>query len=219
MTIRVVVADDQDVVRAGLAALVAQDGDIEVVSQAGDGLTAVRAVAETDPDVVLMDIRMPGIDGIEATRRIVGSGCTARVLVLTTFGLDAYVFEAVRAGASGFLLKDVPADRLREAVRVLARGDALLDPAVTRALVEEFARLPGRAGGPLPDPGVSDREREVLVLVAQGLTNAQIGARLFVSENTVRTHVSRMLAKLGLRDRVQLVVHAYDTGIVRPRER
>jgi DNA-binding NarL/FixJ family response regulator len=212
VTIRVVVADDQQVVRAGFGALLDTQPDISVVGLAADGAEAVRVCAEARPDVALMDVRMPVMDGIEATRRLAGG---PRVLVLTTFDLDEYVYDALGAGASGFLLKDVTAERLFDAVRVIAAGDALLDPAVTRRLVAEFARLRPRRPPALAE--LTPRETEVLRLLAEGLSNAEIAARLIVSEETVKTHVSRVLLKLGLRDRTQAVVAAYESGLVIPR--
>jgi DNA-binding NarL/FixJ family response regulator len=212
VTIRVVVADDQQVVRAGFGALLDTQPDISVVGLAADGAEAVRVCAEARPDVALMDVRMPVMDGIEATRRLAGG---PRVLVLTTFDLDEYVYDALGAGASGFLLKDVTAERLFDAVRVIAAGDALLDPAVTRRLVAEFARLRPRRPPALAE--LTPRETEVLRLLAEGLSNAEIAARLIVSEETVKTHVSRVLLKLGLRDRTQAVVAAYESGLVVPR--
>jgi DNA-binding NarL/FixJ family response regulator len=219
VSIRVVVADDQHVVRAGFSALLDTQPDITVVGSAGDGEEAVRVCREHAPDVVLMDVRMPVMDGIEATRRLTGDGDDGpRVLVLTTFDLDEYVYDALRFGASGFLLKDVAAERLFDAVRVVAAGDALLAPAVTRRLIGEFARLRPRAE-PRPErlQELTARETEVLCLVAEGLSNAEIAERLVVSEETVKTHVSRMLMKLGLRDRTQAVVTAYESGLVVPR--
>ncbi len=219
MSIRVVVADDQDIVRAGFSALLDTQPDITVVGSAGDGEEAVRVCREQAPDVVLMDVRMPVMDGIETTRQLSAGGDGGpRVLVLTTFDLDEYVYDALRFGASGFLLKDVAAERLFDAVRVVAAGDALLAPAVTRRLIGEFARLRPRSA-PRPEQleELTTRETEVLRLVAEGLSNAEIAARLVVSEETVKTHVSRVLMKLGLRDRTQAVVTAYESGLVVPR--
>ncbi|MBV9207646.1 MAG: response regulator transcription factor [Actinobacteria bacterium] len=219
MTVGIVVADDHEVVRAGFAALLDTQPDFAVLGTASDGGEAVRACRELRPDVVLMDVRMPGLDGIEATRQLAAAGSPGpRVLILTTFDLDQYVFDALRAGASGFLLKDVTAERLFEAVRVVAAGEALLAPAVTRRLISEFARLRPAAGGPPPTAltALTPRETEVLRLVAEGLSNPEIAARLVVTEETVKTHVSRILAKLGLRDRTQAVVAAYESGLVVP---
>ncbi|TDB86525.1 response regulator transcription factor [Actinomadura sp. 7K534] len=217
--IRVVVADDQEVARAGFGALLGTQPDLDVVATAADGAAAVRACREHRPDVVLMDVRMPVMDGIEATRRITAEPGAPRILILTTFDLDEHVYDALVAGAGGFLLKDVTAERLFDAVRVVAAGEALLAPAVTRRLIGEFARL--RPRPPARGPGVLDvltaRETDVLRLVAGGLTNAEIAARLVVGEETVKTHVSRILRKLGLRDRVQAVVTAYESGLVHPR--
>jgi DNA-binding NarL/FixJ family response regulator len=217
VSIRVVVADDQDVVRAGFSALLDTQPDIEVVGSAGDGAEAVRVCAEQEPDVILMDVRMPGMDGIEATRALTADG-GPRVLMLTTFDLDEYVYDALGAGASGFLLKDVTAERLFDAVRVVAAGEALLAPAVTRRLIGEFARLRPRVG-PAPERlrELTPRETEVLRLVAEGLSNSEIAERLVLSDETVKTHVSRVLMKLGLRDRTQAVITAYESGLVIPR--
>jgi DNA-binding NarL/FixJ family response regulator len=215
MSIRVLVADDQQIVRDGFAALLATQADFEVVGTAADGEEAVRACGERCPDVVLMDVRMPVMDGIEATRRVAAD---ARVIILTTFDLDDYVYDALSAGASGFLLKDAGAERLFDAVRVVAAGDALLAPAVTRRLIGEFARLRPRL--PTRPDGLAEltpRETEVLQLVAEGLSNREIADRLVVSDETVKTHVSRVLTKLGLRDRTQAVVAAYESGLVEPR--
>jgi DNA-binding NarL/FixJ family response regulator len=214
--IRILVADDHQVVRAGFAALLDTQPDFSVVGTAQDGAEAIAIGRELRPDVVLMDVRMPGTDGIEATRVLAGEPGRPRVLILTTFDLDDYVFEALRAGASGFLLKDVTAERLFDAVRVVAAGDALLAPAVTRRLISEFARLrrPPRARQALRV--LTPRETEVLTLVAEGLSNQQIAVRLVVTEETVKTHVSRVLHKLGLRDRTQAVIAAYESGLVIP---
>jgi DNA-binding NarL/FixJ family response regulator len=216
--IRVVLADDQILVRAGFRALLDAQDDIEVVGEAGDGEQAVGLAAELTPDVVLMDIRMPGTDGLAATRRICADGDLAdvRVVILTTFELDEYVFEAIRSGASGFLVKDTEPDELLQAVRVVAGGDALLSPSVTRRLIGEFA---ARAKEPHDAEGLdelTDREQEVLALVADGLSNHEIAGRLYVSPATAKTHVSRAMIKLRARDRAQLVVIAYESGLVRP---
>jgi DNA-binding NarL/FixJ family response regulator len=213
--IRIVVADDHQVVRTGFAALLDTQPDFTVAGTAGDGEEAVRICRELKPDVVLMDVRMPVMDGIEAARRLEDG---PRILILTTFDLDEYVYDALRAGASGFLLKDVTAERLFEAVRVIAAGDGLLAPTVTRRLITEFARM--RPAAPVAALGsLTPRETEVLRLVAEGLSNGEIAARLSVTEETVKTHVSRMLTKLGLRDRTQAVVTAYESGLVVPRAR
>jgi DNA-binding NarL/FixJ family response regulator len=219
MTIRVVVADDQALVRAGFVALLDAQDDIEVVAEADTGARALAAAREHRPDVVLMDIRMPELDGLAATRAIAGDPALAgvRVVVLTTFELDEYVFEAMRAGASGFLVKHTEPAELLRAVRVVADGDALLSPSVTRRLVREFAsRARPPASGTANLSELTLREREVMALVAEGLTNAEIGDRLFLSPATARTHVSRILTKLDARDRTQLVVLAYESGLVRP---
>ena len=222
MTVRIVVADDHHVVRTGFAALLGTQPDFTVVGTACDGTEAVRVCRELSPDVVLMDVRMPGMDGIEATRLLAGTaGEGPRVLILTTFDLDHYVYDALCAGASGFLLKDATAERLFDAVRVVAAGEALLAPAVTRRLISEFARLRPRPDAP-PAAALATltpRETQVLRLVAAGLSNPEIAARLVVTEETVKTHVSRMLSKLGLRDRTQAVVTAYETGLVVPGSR
>jgi DNA-binding NarL/FixJ family response regulator len=220
--IGIVVADDHEVVRAGFASMLGTQPDFSVLGTAGDGAEAVRACRELHPDVVLMDIRMPGTDGIEATRQLMLDDQAPRVLILTTFDLDEYVFDALRAGASGFLLKEVTAGQLYDAVRVVAAGDALLAPGVTRRLISEFSRIRPPAAIPQPSSlaALTPRETEVLRLVAEGLSNTEIAARLTVTEDTVKTHVSRLLAKLGLRDRVQAVVTAYECGLVVPaRER
>ncbi len=219
--IRIVVADDHEMVRTGFAGLLATQRDFTVVGTAADGAEAIEVCRKHSPDVVLMDIRMPGIDGIEATRQLVRTATAEnrpRVLILTTFDLDEYVYDAIRAGASGFLLKDVTAERLFDAVRVIAAGDALLAPTVTRRLISEFAAQ--HRADPPPKAALAaltPRETQVLRLVAEGLSNPEIAARLTVSEETIKTHVSRMLAKLGLRDRTQAVVAAYETGLVVPR--
>jgi DNA-binding NarL/FixJ family response regulator len=217
MSIKVVLADDQALVRTGFRMILAETDDIEVVGEAGDGDEAVRVVAAAGPDVVLMDVRMPGTDGIAATRRIRAADPAPRVLILTTFDLDEYVYAGLRAGASGFVLKDALAPELIAAVRVVASGQAVVAPTVTRRLIERFigdgpdARRPSLAAFDV----LTAREREVLTLIARGLANAEIAQRLFLSEGTVKTHVSRVLAKLGLRDRLQAVILAYETGLVR----
>jgi DNA-binding NarL/FixJ family response regulator len=217
MTIRAVIADDQMMVREGFSVLLNAQRDIEVVGEAVDGQEAVEKVTALQPDVVLMDIRMPVLNGIEATRQIVRDELPTRVLVLTTFDLDEYVYEALRAGASGFLLKDSSARELTDAVRIVASGDALLAPSITKRLIGEFSRL-GAPRGPsrarLDD--LTERETEVLALVAQGLSNAEIAAHLVVAEQTVKTHIGRILVKLGLRDRTQAAVFAYEAGLVTP---
>jgi DNA-binding NarL/FixJ family response regulator len=219
--VRIVVADDHQVVRAGFAGLLDTQPDFAVVGTASDGVEAVEVCRELSPDVVLMDIRMPRMDGIQATAKIINRDARPRVLILTTFDLDVYVYDALRAGASGFLLKDVAAERLFDAVRVIAAGDALLAPAVTRRLIIEFARLRPRPDEPLPATmaALTPRETEVLRLVAEGLSNPEISARLVVTGETVKTHVSRILNKLGLRDRTQAVVAAYETGLITPGHR
>ncbi|MFH8450995.1 response regulator [Streptomyces fungicidicus] len=216
--IRVLVADDQQMVRQGFTVLLNTQPDIEVVGQAVNGVEAVAQVAGLAPDVVLMDIRMPELGGIEATALITAATPQVKVLVLTTFDLDEYVYEALRAGASGFLLKDASADQLAEAVRVVAAGDALLAPGITRRLIAEFSRLDARPRTPLRQRvgELTERETEVLALIAQGLSNAEIAVRLVVAEQTVKTHVGRILVKLGLRDRTQAAVFAYESGLVRP---
>jgi DNA-binding NarL/FixJ family response regulator len=219
MTIRIVVADDHPVVRTGFAALLDTQPDFTVVGTAPDGASALRLCQAVSPDLVLMDVRMPVMDGIEATRALKGggeAGAAPRVLILTTFDLDEYVFDALRAGASGFLLKDVTAERLFEAVRVVASGDALLSPAATRRLIAEFGRL-RPPSTPVVLEALTPRETEVLRLVAEGLSNPEIAARLVVTEETVKTHVSHLLAKLSLRDRTQAVIAAYESGLVVPR--
>ena len=218
MTIRVLLVDDQPLLRTGFRLILQTEPDIEVVGEAADGEVAVQQVLALQPDVVLMDIRMPRVDGVEATRRLSALPVGPRVLVLTTYDLDEYVVESLRAGASGFLLKDVPADELVAAVRVVHRGEAVVAPRVTRRLLDRFARLlPTADVPPAADlPELTDREREVLLLVARGLSNAEIAAQLVLGETTVKTHVSNVLAKLGLRDRVQAVVLAYEAGVVRP---
>ena len=218
MSLAVLIADDQALVRGGLRKIIDGEDGMRVVAEAQDGLDAVDAAARARPDVAVVDIRMPRMDGIEATRRIVArAGESTRVLILTTFGLDEYVYEALRAGASGFMLKDAPPEDLIEAVRVVATGAALLDPAVTRSVIEEFARRspPERVDSPrLAD--LTGRERDVLTLLTRGLSNAEIARDLVVSEATVKTHVAHVLTKLGVRDRVQAVIFAYEAGLVQP---
>lgn len=211
----VLLVDDQELVRTGFRLILELEG-FEVVGGAANGEDAVRLVAEHGPDVVLMDVRMPVLDGIHATERIVAAGSASRVLILTTFDLDEYVYDALRAGASGFLLKDAPRDQLVAAVRIVAGGESLLAPPITRRLIERFVAQP--APGVVPDAvaALSDREREVLGLLARGHSNAEIAGRLFVSDATVKTHVARLLAKLGVRDRMQAVILAYETGFIRP---
>jgi DNA-binding NarL/FixJ family response regulator len=216
VTIRVLIADDQALMRGGFRMILDAEEDIEVVGEAIDGRDAVRQYEQLEPDVVVMDVRMPSMDGIEATRLLTAAEPPARVLILTTFDLDEYVYEALRAGASGFLLKDRPPEELVAAVRVVARGEALIAPSVTRRLIEEFARRPDRAPTPQALNELTDREREVLVCMARGLSNGEIASSLFVAETTVKTHVGRVLQKLGLRDRAQAVVLAYESGLVQP---
>jgi DNA-binding NarL/FixJ family response regulator len=214
--IRVLIADDQAMVREGFSVLLGAQPGIEVVGEAVDGRDAVDKAAALRPDVVLMDVRMPMLDGLAATRLIVGDDPTARVLVVTTFDLDEYVYEALRAGASGFVLKDASAQALAEAVRVVAAGDAMLAPSVTRRLLGTFARLGAPRPGPNRAERLTERESEVLTLVARGCSNAEIAERLVVAEQTVKTHMSRILAKLGLRDRTQVAIFAFETGLVSP---
>ncbi|HZJ05931.1 MAG TPA: response regulator transcription factor [Nocardioidaceae bacterium] len=212
--IRVVVADDQDLIRAGLRAILHAERDLDVVGEAGDGREAARVVHETSADVVLMDVQMPGADGIEGVRRLTEAGSGARVLMLTMFDLDEYVFGALRAGASGFLLKTTPPAELTAAIRAVHDGDLLFAPTVTRRLVETYVRRPPASDGvPAALDGLTDRELDVFRSMAKGLSNAEIGRELFLGEATVKTHVTRILAKLGLRDRVQAVVLAYECGI------
>ena len=216
MSIRVLICDDQPLVRAGFRTILGAKSDIEVVGEAENGLEAVALTERRRPDVILMDIRMPVLDGVEATRRLVRAGSPARILVLTTFDLDEYVHAAIRAGASGFLLKDVTPAKLLEAIRIVAGGDALLAPSVTRRLLERFATtLPPEAGSSDTLAQLTSRETEVLRLLAGGMSNAEIAAELVVSEATVKTHISSLLRKLGLRDRVQAVIVAYETGLVK----
>lgn len=222
MSIRVLLVDDQALVRSGFRMLVEAQPDMEVVAEAADGHEAVSEAIRTRPDVVLMDVRMPKMDGIEATSLITapGTALASRVLILTTYDLDEYVFRGLRAGASGFLLKDVAPEDLVKAVRVVAEGESLLSPSVTRRLIEEFVRTPDASAGPPPElVSLTEREREVLELIGRGLANAEIAQRLFLSMATVKTHVNRVFSKLGARDRAQAVVLAYESGLVRPGER
>jgi DNA-binding NarL/FixJ family response regulator len=212
--IRVVVADDQALVRAGFRMILEASGDMTVVGEAADGAEAVALVQAESPDIVLMDIRMPGLDGLEATRRLQGLPSPPPVLILTTFDTDEYVYGALKAGAAGFLLKTAPPDRLVEAIRIVISGEALLAPTVTRRLIEAYVKKPLPGSLPAVLDRLTDREREVLVLIARGLSNTEIATDLFVSEATVKTHVNRLLAKLEVRDRVQAVVLAYQTGLV-----
>jgi DNA-binding NarL/FixJ family response regulator len=221
--IRIVIADDQAMVRAGFAALLDAHPDLEIIGQAQDGEECVRMVADCEPDIVLMDVRMPTMDGIEATRTIVANARSAsaagpRIIMLTTFDIDDYVFDAIRAGASGFLLKDAPPNELAEAVRVVASGDGLLAPSVTKRVIEHFAATPvaSEASTPSTLPDLTDREREILVLVARGESNSEIAARLVIAVQTVKTHVSRILYKLDARDRAQAVIAAYESGLIVP---
>ena len=217
MTIRVFLVDDQALVRAGFAMMVSAQDDMTVVGEAGDGATAVSRLATAPADVVLMDVRMPQLDGVEATRRIVGARPATRVIVLTTFDLDEYAFAGLRAGASGFLLKDAPPEDLLAAIRTVYAGDAVIAPSTTRRLLDQVAAdLPVPVPGPDPLAALTEREREVLLAMARGLSNAEIAGSMYLSEATVKTHVGRILAKLGLRDRVQVVVLAYEQGLVRP---
>jgi DNA-binding NarL/FixJ family response regulator len=218
MTIRVMLVDDQVLLRTGFRMVLAAQPDMEVVAEAGDGVEALQVVRETDVDVVLMDVRMPKLDGVEATRRICAQPDAPKVLILTTFDLDEYAFSGLKAGASGFMLKDVPPGELLTAIRAVHSGDAVVAPSTTRRLLDRFAPMLPTAGKPPQRKELerlTDREREVMVLVAQGLSNGEIAARLVLSEATVKTHVGRILTKLGLRDRVQVVVLAYETGLVR----
>lgn len=212
MSIRVLVADDQSMVRAGFRMLLTGEQDIEVVAEASNGREAVAMAQWSNPAVVLMDIRMPEIDGLEATRRILAANHAARILILTTFGLDEYVYEALRAGASGFVLKDDPAEQLISAVRTVAAGNALLSPAITKRVIRQFTRIP-RPAPPKELGELTEREHEILRLIATGLSNAEIGRELYIGETTVKTHVTHILQKLGLRDRVQAVVLAYQAGL------
>ncbi|MGC7096374.1 response regulator [Amycolatopsis lurida] len=217
MTIRVVLADDQPLIRSGLRVLIADTDDLTVVGEAGTGTEAVRLAGEARPDVVVMDLRMPGMDGIEATRQITAGDDPPHVLVLTTFDDDEHVYGALRAGAAGFLVKDMALDDILAAIRVVASGDALIAPSVTRRLIAEFAGRPARAPAHRPPNGVTEREREVLTLVGLGRTNSEIAAELFVSVATAKAHVARLFTKLDARDRVHLVIIAYELGLVSPR--
>jgi DNA-binding NarL/FixJ family response regulator len=216
--IRILLADDQDLVREGLRMLLEAEPDLEVVGEAADGKQALAEARRLEPDVLLMDVRMPELDGIEATARLAATGSRARVLMLTTFDLDEYVYLALKAGASGFLLKDATREQLVGAVRTIAAGESLLAPAVTRRLIEDYCRGPKPGGPPDAVAALSERELEVLRLLARGLSNAEIAKELFLGEATVKSHVARVLAKLDLRDRVQTVVFAYESGLVRPGE-
>jgi DNA-binding NarL/FixJ family response regulator len=216
MSIRVLVADDQSMVRAGFRMLLSREDDIEVVAEASNGLEAIDKATRFRPTVVLMDIRMPELDGLEATRRILATDEGARILILTTFDLDEYVYEALRAGASGFVLKDDPPEQLLSAIRTVAGGDALLSPAVTKRVIERFARIPQPAPPKQLDE-LTDRELDVFRLIARGLSNAEIGQELFISDTTVKTHITHILQKLDLRDRVQAVVLAYESGVMQDR--
>ena len=219
MTIRVVIADDQELVRTGFRVIVNAEPDLEVAGEARDGNQAVDAARRLRPEVVLMDIRMPNLDGIEATRRITAGTSCPRVLILTTFDLDEYVYEALRAGASGFLLKDAGADDLLQAIRVIAAGEALLAPSITRRLIEDYARRPAPRYQPEALADLTAREREVMRLLARGLSNTDIARELFLGDATIKTHVTRIFAKLSLHDRAQAVVLAYETGLVQPGDR
>jgi DNA-binding NarL/FixJ family response regulator len=216
MTVRVVLSDDQPLIRAGLRVLIADTPDLDVVGEAGTGAEAVQLVRDLRPDVVVMDIRMPGMDGIDATRMITADHAATRVVVLTTFDDDDYVYAALRAGASGFLVKDMALDDILAAIRVVAAGDALIAPSVTRRLIAQFASLPQPPPPQRVIDGITEREREVLTMIGRGLSNAEIAASLFISAATAKAHVARLLAKLGARDRVQLVIAAYEAGLVPP---
>ncbi len=218
MSIRVLVADDQSMVRAGFRMLLSREDDIEVVAEASNGLEAVDKAARFRPTVILMDIRMPELDGLEATRRILAADDTARILVLTTFDLDEYVYEALRIGASGFVLKDDPPEQLLGAIRIVAGGDALLSPAITKRVIKQFTRMP-QASPPKQLEELTEREVEVFRLITRGLSNAEIGQELYISDTTVKTHITHILQKLDLRDRVQAVVLAYEAGLFEGVER
>ena len=213
MRIRVLVADDQSLVRGGFRMLLAGEPDIDIVAEASNGLEAIEKAARFEPTVILMDIRMPELDGLEATRRILAADDAARILILTTFDLDEYVYEALRAGASGFVLKDDPPEQLIAAIRTVAAGEALLSPAVTKRVIRQFVRIP-RVETPKEFDELTAREQDVFRLIANGLSNAEIGQQLFISDTTVKTHITHILQKLGLRDRVQAVVLAYQTGLI-----
>ncbi len=215
--ISVLIADDQHLIRKGLRMLLEAEPDLAVAGEAGDGSQALAQARRLDPDVILMDVRMPGLDGIQATAQLAQGGSRAKILMLTTFNLDEYVYHAMKAGASGFLLKDATREQLTGAIRAVCAGETLLAPAITRRLIEDFCR--GPAPGPQSDSsagGLSEREREVVRLIAAGLSNAEIAASLYLSEATIKSHITRILARLGLRDRVQIAVYAYENGIVRP---
>ena len=214
--ISILIADDQDLVREGLRMLLDAEPDLSVAGEAANGSQALAQARKLDPDVILMDVRMPEVDGIQATAQLIRAGCRARILMLTTFNLDEYVYRAMKAGASGFLLKDASGDQLASAVRTVAAGEALLAPAITRRLIEDFCRGPEPGTAASTAGRLSQRELDVVRLVAQGLSNAEIAARLYLSETTIKSHIARTLAKLGLRDRVQIAVFAYENGIIRP---
>lgn len=218
MTITVLIVDDQALVRAGFHMILDAEADMEVVGEAADGLQALAETRRLHPDIVLMDVRMPQMDGIRATRELVSSGCEAKILMLTTFDMDEYIYDALRAGASGFVLKDIPPEQLVAGIRSVASGDALLAPSVLHRIVEEFAMRPAARQVPEALGGLTQREQDVLQLLAKGMSNAEIAQAFVVSETTVKTHVARVLAKLDLRDRVQAVVFAYEAGLVRPGE-